>query len=208
MSSDDYHRNCPRCNNELCYTTVSECRRATKSMSLCKSCSHIGKIFGDDTKQKLSLKLRGNTHTKGFRHSDKTREFLRNKTFSEVTREKLRKHRWNQIAKLGIKRSNYNPNACIFIDRVNECMGLNLQHALNGGEFKIAWYSVDGYDKENKVILEYDEPYHNSPSCKTRDLIRQTRIIKKIKPSLFLRYDEYRGRLYDAETNTTIPIYA
>lgn len=166
----------------------------------------LGVIPSDFTRKKISLKLKGNTHTLGFKHTEETRRKMKNKIISESTREKLRKHRWNQISKMGIKMANYNPNACLAMDAINVMLGLNLQHALNGGEEKISWYSVDGYDKENNVIFEYDEKYHNTPSHKTRDLIRQNRIVGKISPTLFLRYDEQNNQLYDAETNSTIPI--
>ena len=39
-----------------------------------------------------------------------------------------------------------------------------MQHALNGGEVRIGNYWVDGYDKENKIIFEYDEDYISSMS--------------------------------------------
>ena len=38
--------------------------------------------------------------------------------------------------------------------------------------------------------FEYDEPKHHNLSVKQNDLLRQQRIIKKLSPSQFIRYDE------------------
>jgi len=35
-----------------------------------------------------------------------------------------------------------------------------LQHAENGGEFEVAGYYLDGYDKNLNIAFEYDEPGH------------------------------------------------
>ncbi len=68
---------------------------------------------------------------------------------------------------------------------------------MNGGEVIISGYSLDGYDKDKNVVFEYDEPKHNRFSVKKNDKIREKRIIKKIKPIMFIRYDEENNMLYD-----------
>lgn len=50
-------------------------------------------------------------------------------------------------------------------------------------------FYVDGYDKKRGVVLEYDAKYHLKPSQKTKDLIRQQKIINILKPKKFWRYD-------------------
>lgn len=150
----------------------------------------------------------GNKYTLGFRPSEKTIEKLRNKIISESTREKLRDHRLKQIDALGYNGPAYNKMACQFIDKVNDALGLNLQHALNGGEIRVAGYSMDGYDKDKNIVFEYDEKTHRTPCYRQKDFRRQSRIISKINPCLFLRYDETNKRLYDAESNSTIQFYA
>lgn len=96
---------------------------------------------------------------------------------------------------------NFNPDACKFIDDLNVSMGLNLQHALNGGEVWIHGFYPDGYDKENNIVFEYDESRHHTTTTKVKDLQRQQTIVDKIKPLMFLRYDERNETLYDAITN-------
>ena len=51
--------------------------------------------------------------------------------------------------------------------------------------------------KEKNVVFEYDEPKHNNFSMKKKDEIRQNRIIEKIKPIMFIRFNEQYNRLYD-----------
>jgi hypothetical protein len=39
---------------------------------------------------------------------------------------------------------------------------------------------------------------------KNKDMVRQQRIINKVNPSLFIRYDEKNNRLYNSLTNNEI----
>ena len=108
----------------------------------------------------------------------------------------MRELKLNQIKKLGTL-NNYSRKACKFINKLNKERGWNLQHALNGGEHIVSGYSLDGYDKERNIVFEYDESRHNSPSKKPFDLIRQKRIIDKINPLMFVRYNERFNTLID-----------
>ena len=72
---------------------------------------------------------------------------------------------------------NYNPKACLIFDEISLKENIHIQHALNGGEYYIKelGYWVDGYDKENNVVYEFDEKYHKYQNKK--DSIRQNEII-------------------------------
>ena len=126
-----------------------------------------------------------------------------NKKHTELSKEKMRVATLKQKSKLygGI---TYNPISCVFINDLNKTFGWNLRHALNEREEWIAGYSLDGYDKENNIVFEYDEPYHNKPKQKKKDLVRQQNIINRINPMMFIRYDERNKRLYDAITDQNI----
>mgnify|MGYP001383989416 CR=1 FL=1 len=50
-------------------------------------------------------------------------------------------------------------------------------------------FYLDGYDKEKNIIIEYDTKYHNKPSQKQKDLVRQQKIIDILGPKKFWRYD-------------------
>jgi very-short-patch-repair endonuclease len=95
----------------------------------------------------------------------------------------------------------YNPVACDAIDRLSEEMGCKFQHALNGGEHHIKQlgYWVDGYDPINNIVVEYDEPHHQTERQQKKDLVRQEEIIKHLNCK-FIRLIENK----DGSTTKTI----
>lgn len=80
---------------------------------------------------------------------------------------------------------NYNPKGCELFDKISKEKGIYIQHAMNGGEYYIKelGYWVDGYDKENNIVYEYDEKRHFS--CKNKyiekDIKRQKEITNFLK---------------------------
>jgi len=83
---------------------------------------------------------------------------------------------------------NFNKKACELFDKISLTNDINIQHAMNGGEFNIKelGYWVDGYDPVNNVVYEYDEKYHKSKKQQEKDLNRQNEIIDFLKCS-FIR---------------------
>ncbi|MCK9445521.1 hypothetical protein M0Q50_01340 [bacterium] len=71
---------------------------------------------------------------------------------------------------------NFNKDACEIFDYISLEKGIHIQHAMNGGEYYIKelGYWLDGYDKENNIVYEFDEKYHEYK--KEKDLIRQKEI--------------------------------
>jgi transposase len=94
----------------------------------------------------------------------------------------------NQMRKSAIKRlkrqkgqikPNYNPKACKLIEEYGDKHGYDFQHAENGGEYHIKnlGYWVDGYDEEQNIVIEVDEPHHfKSGELRERDKRRQREI--------------------------------
>lgn len=117
-------------------------------------------------------------------------------SYGETFKQKCRENKLEQISEMGVSTA-FNKVACAFIDRLNSTLGLNLQHALSGGEVKVAGYSLDGYDKTKNIVFEYDEPKHNTKYSQERDRKREARIIHAINPSEFWRYDESNQTLRD-----------
>jgi len=75
----------------------------------------------------------------------------------------------------------FNEKACKIFDDISKNENIHIQHAMNGGEYKIKdlGYWLDGYDIENNVAYEYDEKEHYiNGKLKEKDLIRQKEIIK------------------------------
>lgn len=121
---------------------------------------------------------------KGKHHKSETRAKIALKTIERIEKTNGNFH------------CNYNKIACEFIDSLNKEKSWNLQHALNGGEFKVGPYSLDGYDVNLKIAFEYDEPYHESPDQKEKDKLREEYIIKSLSLKEFWRYSEKYKKLY------------
>jgi len=92
------------------------------------------------------------------------------KRISEIERDKFND---NQMI------PSYNPKACEIFDEISEKNNIHIQHAMNGGEFYIKdlGYWVDGYDKLNNIVYEFDEKYHERKKQKEKDLVREQEII-------------------------------
>jgi hypothetical protein len=80
--------------------------------------------------------------------------------------------------------------------------GWNLIHALNGGEYIVIGYSLDGYDKERNIVFEYDEPKHFSKDgvLKEKDFNRMKDIIL-ILACRFIRYNEKENKIIEYYVN-------
>lgn len=187
----NFYRICPSCGSSQTYKWRKSYLLAEKRNSICKKCSsnitskQIDRSFhkSESYRNKMSNSLK------------EARKFS-TRYSSEEYREKLRIAKLNQIQRLGTQHS-FNSDACKFIEEFGKKNGYNFQHALNGGEINVSGYLLDGYDKEKNVVFEYDEPKHNAPSVIKNDKKREHRIIKKLNPSMFIRYDEQHNRLYD-----------
>ena len=106
------------------------------------------------------------------------------------------------IEKLKLTHKNfhppYNKDACVYFDTLMLKEKIHIQHALNGGEYEIKelGYWVDGYDKENNIVYEYDEKWHyRGGKLRERDILRQNEIID------FLKCEFIRIKWSDAKNN-------
>ena len=159
---------------------------------------NIGKKLSDEHKQKLSISRRKRPPA-----SEKTRNKIRQSStgryHSEETKEKLRKiaHNISEETRYKMrcsanknlqKRSKYgervipsfNFKACEFFDKLSLETETYIQHAMNEGEFQIRGFFVDGYDKINNIVYEYDELSHFNidGTLKSKDIQRQQEIEK------------------------------
>ena len=115
----------------------------------------------------------------------RTHEGLKNKEFSSVDLtkaylEKIKK-RFNNGEQIS---PNFNSESCLFFDKLSIENNICIQHAMNGGEYYIKQlgYWLDGYDKNNNVAYEWDEPHHFfKGELREKDLIRQIEIEKFLK---------------------------
>lgn len=201
-----WNNKCLRCNKTRTYITK---RNAFIGVDkICISCSKLGHKISEETRHKMS-----NARI-GTKLSNQTKEKLsiqkigvKNPRFgkapSEKHRENMRIAAINRLKKQGIMIA-FNSSACRFIDEFGVKYGYNFQHAMNGGEVNLYGFLVDGYDKNKNVIFEYDEPAHHYKRIKEKDINKQTLIIEKIRPTMFIRYDQKNNRLYDVITGLDI----
>jgi len=80
---------------------------------------------------------------------------------------------------------SFNKNSCYLFDKMMKKQNIYIHHAMNGGEhyIKELGYWLDGYDRENNVVYEFDEKHHfdKSGNLKEKDLIRQKEIENFLK---------------------------
>jgi len=89
----------------------------------------------------------------------------------------------------------FNKNSCLLFDKISNSNDIFIQHAMNGGEYfiKELGYWLDGYDKNNNVVYEFDEKRHFDidGNLLEKDIIRQSEIVKKLKCKFIrIKYDE------------------
>jgi hypothetical protein len=71
---------------------------------------------------------------------------------------------------------HFNRVACEFFNMLNDFMGWNGVHALNGGEYNVDGYFLDYFEPRENLVIEWDEPHHFKPSQQKKDKIRATNI--------------------------------
>jgi hypothetical protein len=103
-----------------------------------------------------------------------------------------------EIEKYGKKFTPFfNEKGCDFFENLMKYENSYIQHALNGGEFYIKelGYFVDGYDKENNVVYEWDEDHHYDVdgNLKQKDIERQKEIEDVLKCTFIrLKQSDFR----------------
>lgn len=173
-------RRCPKCNREIVYTTYQGFAQGNQRNSVCLSCARIGQNNPQYGKPGNRLGLRFSNETrKKMSQYRQMHQFGSDNPFygrkhNEQTLRKMREHRLNGVSPA------FNPLACQKIDEYGKQHGYTFQHALNGGEVKVIGYSLDGYDKEKNVVIEYYERHHNKPIQQKKDEVRKQRIVKHL----------------------------
>ena len=182
-------RNCPKCNVNILYKSKYGFTKSIKNNTKCKKCSCSGENNG----------FYGCSHTKMLKETfSNSRMGLQNphygKTHSEEWKLSARERTINKIKNKTNGKFGYNPTACKYLNILNEKNGWNLQHAENGGEVVVCGYLLDGYDKKRNVVVEYDEPLHDKPYRKKKDIQRMNIIINHLNCK-FYRYNEKTNSL-------------
>jgi predicted RNA-binding Zn-ribbon protein involved in translation (DUF1610 family) len=216
--TNEKKRNCPNCGDEIIHTSKKSCYEANRLNKRCKKCYYLtinlkGEKNGTWNKDRHTSpftyacpKCHKSIHYTNF---DNLQRAIKNKTYcrscaiekrdyTEIytleVRLKMKQKAIARVRRMGINIGVcpfYNKNACHYFDQLNKEYGWNLRHALNGGEINVIGYSLDAYDKDENIVVEYDEPNHYDRfgNLKQRDIIRMKTIIKYLHCK-FYRYNQ------------------
>lgn len=189
---------CPKCGNEQKYSTPQNYYKALKRNRQCRKC-----MFDS-----VEYRVKHMENTKNLWKTDEHKNHMEEVHMSSEYRKKRRIISQTILRnKFGSGRiSHVNQNACKFIDSINEKYGWNLKHGLNGGEYEVCGYSLDGYDSEKNIVFEYDEPRHYNvyDQLKEDDIVRQKNIIKELHPTKFIRYNERCNKMVNVLTEEVL----
>lgn len=183
LSDSHWSRKCPICNCDITYISYDGFVRAEKNNSKCVKCKYIFKRIEMPPmgwiKECPECKgLQKYTCQNSLRIA-----MERNTKCNDCTKKICGKY---------LPRA-YSPIACEFMNAYGKRNGYKFQHAICGGEYQVGRFFLDGYDKVNNVVFEYDEPYHyKDGKLKDKDLERQAIILKFLNPSKFIRYNEQK----------------
>lgn len=155
---------CKQCDNESSFKNISKGYRDHCS----KSCS---KKFQPNAVGWAYVSKEGyEPWNKGKKMSDEYKtnwlNGVKNTRWNSNDDEIRKKLRLKFIEKLKLIDKKFHPpyskKGCEHFNKLMSQNGINIQHAENGGEFYIEelGYWVDGYDKENNVVYEWDDPRH------------------------------------------------
>ena len=165
-----------------------------------------GKHHSEEAMQKNREAQMGNTNVKNTRYiyneeldkekrvKEENLTYWKNKGYverrrprSEEAKKNIRlahiKRIENSIKNNGQISPWYNSSACKYFDLLMEQTKTYIQHAENGGEYRIKelGYWVDGYDKKNNIVYEYDEEHHyENGILRKRDVQRQKEITEHL----------------------------
>lgn len=162
--------------------TLEEIHGVEKALKIRKLYSERKHTYEENLKRSISCKRAGcGLYNKGRRCSDENK-----KRFRILMIERLRAT--NKSFHPG-----YNKEACYYFDKIMELTKTNIQHALNDGEFCIEelGYWVDGYDKENNIVYEFDEKRHYDiyGNLKEKDKVREFEITQHLN-CVFIRINQ------------------
>lgn len=130
--------------------------------------------------------------------SKKISNYQKNRIVSEETKKLQRLNTIKRITLLfgGEFHPSFNKKACEYFNLLMLETNTHIQHALNGGEYHIEelGYWVDGYDKVNNIVYEFDEKHHfnEDGNLKLKDIQRQKLITEHLKCKFIrIHYTEF-----------------
>lgn len=159
-----------------------------------------GVTISEEQKLKISMSKRGcKAWNKGKKQqplTDETREKLSVSIKVAMHRPEVRKKHLDALYHSKWIRVRTDKGQLELIEKWNR-MGFKFEPNYQLKTEQDLFY-IDGYDKHNNVVLEYDSQYHNNQSQKRKDMIRQNKIIDALKPKRFWRFNKVTNTIRDA----------
>jgi hypothetical protein len=193
-----YKKTCKGCGDIKSYATRDTLNKSTRMDRLCKSCCRKNKTFSPEHRKKLSLRKLGGKQSEQskLRNSVSQKNRFLNpderKKISECTRLALRRpevrnNHISALSKINFLGNTVDVGQLELLEKWHR-LGFNFEpnYQLHTNDFLCY---IDGYDKENNVVFEYDSKYHLKLCQKEKDRIRQCKIIDLLKPKKFWRYN-------------------
>ena len=209
MEKELYMRNCPKCGKEIYHITKHILNQSIKGNRVCKTCSKLSinnpnfnTHFSDERKDKISkscsidrIKRYSNKTERDKLSESQIERYLdveqKKKTSKSVKsalhRPEVRKKHLDALHHSKWIKVRTDKGQLELINKWNK-IGFNFEPNYQVKDDQDLFY-IDGYDKERNVVLEYDSKYHNRKQQKEKDLVRQQKIIRILKPTAFWRYN-------------------
>jgi len=190
---------CESCRNKkekvcpICNTTFTTIWNAQTCSYRCMHILIARTLGGPDISNVSQIEhIRKTRRVGGGKSQSKTNNGMWGKTHSPESKRKIRVKTTERFIKSGLS-PRVNKTACEQIDILGRELGYTFRHGANGGEvyIKELGYYVDGYDEQNNVVVEYDEPHHLKASVRKKDADRQAAIIKHLECK-FIRIQEHK----------------
>lgn len=195
--------------------TKEEIRRSKISASLIGNARALGRVVSDEEKLKKSLALKGRIPwNKGKSSSNKAKQnlslarkgvpapWMRRKP-TEKTVKKLKAasvaawkdpvKRKKMLDRCRWKNVSADKGQLELLEKWNR-LGFHFEPNFQLKTDTDLFY-IDGYDKDHNIVLEYDSKYHFKEPQKSKDAIRQDRIMKLLNPKKFWRYDSVNRQM-------------
>lgn len=178
--SVEYKKKCLSCGDETIYKGMwARCTYSKNKNKVCKKCSQIGKhngnkngLYGKQYNSEMRKKL-----------SEKCKISIKIAMHRPDVREKHLK----ALADTKYLKCKTDKGQLELLEKWNR-LGFQFEPNFQVYTGKDLFY-IDGYDKKNNIVLEYDSKYHNTSFQKKKDIIREKKIIDILNPKKFWRYN-------------------
>lgn len=185
MQDIKYSKTCFICGNVIFYKTKGSYWANKNKNAPCWKCDrkiHSKRLQGRE-RSPFSDKWK-----KNIAESHKKSEVWK---MSMNTPEYKEKHRQKMIKMIKENKTTtaFNKNACKVFDFINQKLGWNGQHGMNGKEKVVDVFFIDYYEPNLNIAVEWDESHHHKKHIRQKDGFK-SKIVMETIGCQFYRIDE------------------